>query len=212
MVVAGARDLGIAVGRDQAGLLARHVELLLQWNRRVNLTAIVDPREVAVKHVLDAIAPMAHIPETGRLLDMGTGGGFPGVPLKIMRPGQAMLLIDSVRKKINFVKHVIRELGLINVEARQIRAEDLGRDEQHPRFDVIVCRALTNLHQIVAWAHPLLAPGGRIVSYRGPEKPSDGESAPFLCDGVEYIPDRHPYRLPYLGDSRTVVVLRVDNS
>jgi hypothetical protein len=104
MVLRGARQLGIVLTPGQLDCFAQHATLLLEWNRKINLTAIVDPAEMAVKHYLDAIAPIKHIPLQGHLLDIGTGGGFPGIPLKVMRPDQPMTLIDGVRKKISFVK------------------------------------------------------------------------------------------------------------
>ncbi len=213
LVLAGAVELGVTLDENQACLFARHARLLMQWNRKLNLTAIVDPTEVAVKHFLDAIAPAAHIPFHGRLLDIGTGGGFPGIPLKIMRPAQPMTLIDGVRKKVNFVKHVIRELALASIEVRQIRAETLGQDANQPKFDVIVCRALSGLRQVVQWASPLLAPGGRIIAYRGPNESednmADGCPSPLTSQGVVYQLTSFAYHLPVLGDPRAVTILKV---
>jgi 16S rRNA (guanine527-N7)-methyltransferase len=166
MVLRGARQLGIVLTPGQLDCFAQHATLLLEWNRKINLTAIVDPAEMAVKHYLDAIAPIKHIPLQGHLLDIGTGGGFPGIPLKVMRPDQPMTLIDGVRKKISFVKQAIRQLGLQGIEAHQMRAEDLGRrPSEATQYQVIVCRALTDLSAIVTLSTPLLAPGGSIVAY-----------------------------------------------
>ena len=126
LLVQGADRLGHSLSPDQARQMALHVQLLLEWNQRTNLTAITDPVHVAVKHCLDAIAPLHLLPEEGALLDIGTGGGFPGIPLKIMRPDLDMTLIDSVRKKISFVNHVIRQLHLPRIEALHVRAQTLA--------------------------------------------------------------------------------------
>ena len=119
LIVKGAAEYDIDVTPLQADQFARHAGLLLEWNRKINLTAIVDPVQVAVKHYLDALIPLTHIPHDGPLLDVGTGAGFPGLVLKIMRPDQPMALIDGSRKKISFIKTIIRQLGLPQIEAIQ---------------------------------------------------------------------------------------------
>lgn len=203
----GAEQIGVPVSDAQVDLFSRHADLLLQWNRRINLTAIVDPTEMAVKHYLDAIAPLHHIPADGPLLDIGTGGGFPGIPLKIMRPHQPMTLIDSVRKKISFVRHAIRELGLPAIDAHQSRAETFAQlQDVRRQFRVIVCRALSDLSRAVSLSEPLLAPQGCIVAYQGPQQNhSQGEGGAVELSG--YHVQSHRYRLPVLGDQRIVTIL-----
>lgn len=212
IVLGGAAQLGISLDENHTRLFAQHAILLMEWNRKLNLTAIVDPTEIAVKHFLDAIAPLKYIPSDGRLLDIGTGGGFPGIPLKIVRPWQPMTLIDGVRKKVNFVKHVIRELALPSIEACQIRAEIMGQDGNQPKFDVIVCRALSRLSKVVQWAGPLLAVEGSIIAYRGPvdshDTVADAKRSPLKHQNNTYEVTSHDYLLPVLGDPRTVTVLK----
>ncbi len=209
LVQDAAAQLGVTVHRQQAKQFARHAMWLMEWNRKINLTAITDPREVAIKHFVDAIAPLPHIPASGRLLDIGTGGGFPGIPLKIMRPGQPMTLIDSVRKKINFVRHVIRQMPLEGVEALQIRAESLADDVSPDHlFDVIVCRALSESPAALALAKPLLAPGGRVILYRGPgncAKPNS--NCQVAVKGAVFLQTVVTYPLPYTHFSRRIDIL-----
>ena len=217
LVINGAAQLGVDVRPSQAELLARHCQLLLEWNRKFNLTAITDPGEMAVKHVLDALAPVAHIPNQGHLLDIGTGGGFPGIPLKVLRPDQNMTLIDASRKKINFIKHVIRQLQLERIQALHARAEDLaGQSGGCKRFHVIVCRALGSLEDILRLAAPLILPGGRLVALKGPREavhasavweqaPESKQDAPDRC---YFKVTSHSYRLPFQGDSRSLIVLQ----
>ena len=204
-----ASQSGITLTALQADQMARHSRALLEWNRKINLTAITDPLEVAVKHCLDAIAPMSHIPCAGHLLDLGTGGGFPGIPLKIMRLAQSMTLIDGSRKKINFVKHVIRELSLPLIEALQMRADGQSCPAAlRGRFDVVVCRAVADIGRIIDMAVPFLALGGGIFIYQGPDDEPrraggrDGFAPPIIS--METI----PYRLPLIGAQRTLVMLR----
>ncbi|MEJ2661048.1 MAG: 16S rRNA (guanine(527)-N(7))-methyltransferase RsmG [Desulfobacteraceae bacterium] len=212
IIMQGAAQMGLTVTADQARQFALHGRYLLEWNRRINLTAITEPEDVAAKHFLDAIAPLAHLPGRGCLLDIGTGGGFPGLPLKVMMPELSMTLIDGVRKKVNFVKYVIRQLELENIQALQARAEALGRDKSFMGgFQIIVCRALADLDKLLDLAVPLLAPGGRIIAYQGPQGngPSTAEahSACLTRGERRFNATAYHYRLPFLGDSRCVTIL-----
>ncbi|MGD8845480.1 MAG: 16S rRNA (guanine(527)-N(7))-methyltransferase RsmG [Desulfobacteraceae bacterium] len=214
LVQDGACQLGLKIGRDQILQFAQHARWLMQWNRKINLTAITDPAQVAVKHYLDAIAPIDHIPAQGRLLDIGTGGGFPGIPLKIMRPEQPMTLIDSVRKKVNFVKHVIRQLSLPNIDALHTRAEALCRQNSgRPRYRVVICRALADLNAAVRLAAPLLISKGKIVLYQGPRDSAEPKNCPadvFSLDGITYGRTTITYPLPIFGDARCITILTSD--
>jgi 16S rRNA (guanine527-N7)-methyltransferase len=209
IIIQGAAAFGLKVSHSQVMQFSRHAQMLAAWNRKINLTAITDPIQVAVKHYLDAIAPLDHIPCQGRLLDIGTGAGFPGIPLKIMRPAQTMTLIDSVRKKITFVKSVIRELELQGIEALHTRAEELGRDAAYrAKFEVIVCRALADPQAVVRLALPLLAANGRIVVFQGPSAGRQDTSGPFLQDlTCRFKLSTVSYQLPFLGDERAVCIL-----
>ncbi len=208
MVRDGAAQMGIELSRTQVELFSEHAVLLLEWNRKINLTAIVEPAEMAVKHYLDAIAPLAHIPADGYLMDIGTGGGFPGIPLKIVRPDQPMTLIDSVRKKISFVKQAIRQLGLKSIQAHQTRVEALAdQTSEQGKYKAIVCRAWTDLQEVVSLAQPLLAPSGSIVAYQGPEKGDPkADIDPNAMSGLRI--ETFSYRLPISGDPRSVTVLQ----
>jgi 16S rRNA (guanine527-N7)-methyltransferase len=206
LIATGAADMGITIAPEQVMQFAQHAQLLLTWNRRINLTAITDPQQMAVKHYLDALAPLVHIPEKALCLDIGTGAGFPGIPLKIMRPSQPMTLIDSVRKKISFVKEVIRSLALDHIEALHVRAEELAqRDVYKFSFGVIVVRAVSDLPTLVRLAEPLLAPQGRIIAFKGP-KTGDEPSGEYL-NHSDFEADQFEYRLPVSGDQRTLILI-----
>jgi 16S rRNA (guanine527-N7)-methyltransferase len=211
LVLDGARKLDVAVSHDQACQFAQHAKWLMQWNRKVNLTAITDPVQIAVKHFLDAIAPIQYIPAQGHLLDIGTGGGFPGIPLKVLRPDQPMTLIDSVRKKANFVKHVIRQLALCEIEASHMRAEVLSRENSGRRqFSVVVCRALADLKAAVRLAAPLLKPNGKIILYQGPQVTQDRKRClpdRLIVDETTYLCTTVTYALPFIGDARSITIL-----
>jgi len=180
LIVSGADVMGIDVQPEHTRQFAVHARELETWNRKINLTAITDPVAVAVKHFLDALAPAPLIPPGAFLLDIGSGAGFPGIPLKVLIPSLSVMLIDASRKKVNFQRHVIRTLGLKDIEARHIRAEDMGRmaDFVHG-FDVIVSRALTALDTFVSMATPLLKKGGLLIALKGRVDPA--ETAPVCA-------------------------------
>lgn len=213
IIMDGAAQMGLAVTVDQARQFAVHGRCLLEWNRSINLTAITKPEDVAVKHFLDAIAPLAHLPAHGRLLDIGTGGGFPGLPVKVMRPELFVTLIDGIRKKVNFVKYVIRQLELENIRALQARAEEMGRDMAYTGgFQTIVSRALAEPDHFLGLAAPLLAPQGRVIAYQGPHRSTSSETTPdgayLTCGNRRFQVTVQHYRLPFIEDPRAIIILQ----
>ncbi|RJQ81939.1 MAG: 16S rRNA (guanine(527)-N(7))-methyltransferase RsmG [Desulfobacteraceae bacterium] len=210
LLIQGAAQAGLSINARQAGLMAEHALVLADWNRKINLTAITDPIHMAVKHFLDAVLPMPHIPAEVQLLDMGTGAGFPGIPLKIMRPAQPMTLMDGSRKKINFVKHVLRLLKVPNISAIHVRAEALARDPLYQgRFHVIVCRAFADLHVIARLAAPLLSAAGSVYVYQGPGDKSRQVMTVEAQSPSQYrLVASYAYALPILGDRRTLTVMK----
>lgn len=162
--------LGIAVTDEMVDRLLRLQGELLRWNRTHNLTAITDPQEALEKHLVDSLTLLQCLPMEGRLLDLGSGGGFPCLPVKITRPGIAVVSVDAVAKKIAFQRHAGRKLGLKGFEPLHIRAEELAAEPGYRAgFDLVVSRAFTSLRGFVELALPYLKPGGLIVAMKGPE-------------------------------------------
>ena len=206
LVEEGAANLNTHIDRKITDQFSIHATELIKWNRKINLTTITDPVEVAVKHFLDSIVSVRVMPECGRLLDIGSGGGFPGVPIKIMIPSLSVTLIDASRKKVSFLKHVIRNIKLIEINARQIRAEKLAKEKPLENcFDIIICRAFSRLDKIILKALPLLAKDGIIIAMKGKLSESELESAGKynLSLAVE------KYKLPYLELERSLVILKL---
>ena len=214
----GAKDLDIQINREKIDQFGVHAAELLKWSQKTNLTAISDPLEIAVKHFLDSIAPARFIPPNTALLDVGSGGGFPGIPLKIMIPSLSVMLIDASRKKISFLKHVIRRLGLINIEACHVRAQDLSNDcRVHTAYDVIISRALSSLVNFVQMSLPLLAKHGVLIAMKGKITDKEVESARLLLEKQRDIQGNSissvdmvlkKYRLPHLKSQRSLVIIK----
>ena len=208
----GALELGVRVSSHQVRLLERHAVELMQWNRSVNLTAITDPEEMAVKHYVDALASTPMIGDGVRILDAGSGGGFPGIPIKVLRSEVPMTLIDSVRKKVSFLKHAIRTLGLKEIHAVQGRLEDLGASPQYNgRYDLVMCRAFSSLETFVSLALPFLRKGGRLLALKGPqaehELPKRRADGTISMANTVFYTRTVSYTLPYCNAKRSLVWL-----
>ncbi|SIS75546.1 16S rRNA (guanine(527)-N(7))-methyltransferase RsmG [Alicyclobacillus vulcanalis] len=174
-VVEQMRAWGVPVDDAAERALHRYAELLVEWNERLNLTAIVETREIWIKHFLDsaAIAQVASwrdIAERGgRVIDIGTGAGIPGIPLAILWTNAQFVLCDASRKRVQFVEHVTADLGLNHVKAVHARMEDLGRQaDARSSFDAAVARAVARSNVLLEYAAPVLAPGGWAFLYKGP--------------------------------------------
>ncbi len=164
----GLEKLGVPVSDTMIRQMADHVREMLFWNRTTNLTSITDPYDVAVKHVIDSGAATLLFEDGMAVLDLGTGGGFPGIPLKIIRPGLSMTLVDSSRKKVSFLRHMIRTLQLENIRAVEGRAEDLAGSPDHQGcYDAVISRAFSGLDLMIPMALPFLKAGGRIIAMKG---------------------------------------------
>ena len=179
------QKLELKIPYDSLVQLELLVDEFLRWTKRRNLTAITDRDEVLEKHLVDSLTMLPFARQASRLLDIGSGAGFPALPLKIVCPALEVVSVDAVGKKIDFQKHVVRKLGLPSFTGLHARIQDLqGVDDYRAGFDLVTARALTSLEDLVAMAEPFLAPGGRLVAMKGPE----GEK--------EYLAHRH-----HLGES-----------
>jgi 16S rRNA (guanine527-N7)-methyltransferase len=218
VIYEGAKDLDIQIDRGKIDQFGIHASELLKWSQKTNLTAISDPFEIAVKHFLDSIAPARFIPPDTSLLDVGSGGGFPGIPLKIMIPSLSVTLIEASRKKVSFLKHVIRMLGLINIEACHVRAQDLSKDcGVNTAYDVIISRALSSMVNFVQMSLPLLATHGVIMAMKGKVTDKEIESARLLLEKRRDMQENSmsnvnmvlkKYRLPYLKSQRSLMIIK----
>ena len=218
LIVNGAETLGVQVSAFQVAQFSAHIRELLIWNRKTNLTAITLPLEVAIKHVVDSLAIARWIHPEASVLDIGSGGGFPGIPLKILMPSLSVTLIDSSRKKNSFQRHVIRTLGLVDIAARQTRVEAFSAiPDCLNAFSVIICRAFTDLAHFVEMAMPLLAPAGMMIAMKGrisSEELADVSNVISRLSQVGTVLHSQTisYNLPFLGAERCLYILTAKNS
>ncbi len=197
---------GIELDEKIYGMLKKYAEILVETNKKFNLTAITDPRGIAEKHFLDSVLPltMVDIPQGASLCDVGSGAGFPGVPMKIFRPDISLTLLDSLNKRVNFLRELTAELGL-EAACIHARAEDMGRGELRARFDFVTARAVSRLERLAGWCLPLLRPGGVLLALKGgdcAEEIAAAENALKRYGGRVVFAKK--YTLPN-GDGRTVV-------
>jgi 16S rRNA (guanine527-N7)-methyltransferase len=165
-LIAGA---GLCVPPEAVGKLVAHAGEMVRWNRSIRLTAITSPEKIAVKHILDSLFLLAFCPFPGRILDFGSGAGYPGIPLAITLPGSHVVLLESSAKKCAFLSHVRRMLSLSNAAVVQGRVET-GYPLSIGRFDHVVTRATLPAEKAVALLKPYFAAGGRFLGMEGPER------------------------------------------
>ncbi len=197
----GAAQMGLTLGPEQLKLLGRHVDLLLKWNKSINLTAITDPDEIAEKHVLDSLAVVPVLPQ-GSLMDAGTGAGFPGIPIAIARPELEVCLVDSVQKKVAFLKSALAELRLPKVKAYAVRLEGNPSKEDLPRVHAAVARAFASPRQWLPLAEEYVLPGGVAICMLGPS-----DDAPDRVGDLA-LKQELSYTLPYSGARRRLAIYK----
>lgn len=184
---------------------------LVEWNEKMNLTGITEPREVALKHMIDSLSVYRneYFPKGARVIDVGTGAGFPGVPLAIYQPALDITLLDSLKKRLTFLETALtlshRQAQLIHA-----RAEDAGRQAEHrDQYDVAVSRAVARLYRLVEWCLPFVKVGGVLLAMKGAkcqEEVDEAQKAIFLLGGkLEAVQE---VTLPELDDKRAIVVIR----
>jgi 16S rRNA (guanine527-N7)-methyltransferase len=179
-LVEGARILGLELEQKNIDDFVLYKQLLKEWNEKINITTITDDFEIDIKHFLDSLTPLTTdlFKENITVIDVGTGGGFPGIPIKIVRKDLDIVLMDSTNKKINFLKDVIDKLGLDKIQAIHARAEELGRDSLYrEKFNIAISRAVAQLNTLCEYCLPFVKVGGYFISMKGPDIEEELEEA-----------------------------------
>ena len=209
LLIEGAKAFGIDL--DEKGIEAFDLYLreLLKWNQKINLTAIRTEKGIVLKHFLDSLSVNPYLSDVCALLDIGSGAGFPGIPLKIIDPTLEVTLIDSVRKKVDFQKHIIRTLRLKGIDAIHGRVQDREVVQRlGERFDVVISRAFSDLSTLLNLSQPFLKKGGKVLAMKGKREgeespsPSERERTPFHLKKAVSFP------LPFSSFKRTILVFQ----
>lgn len=162
------KEFNIEINEEQIKSFEKYMNLLLEWNEKINLTAITQPEEVKLKHFVDSLTVLKYINDDDKVIDIGTGAGFPGIPLKIMNENTKITLLDSLNKRINFLNIVIETLNLRNIQAIHGRAEEIARNKLYrEKYDVAVSRAVANLSTLTEYMLPFVKVGGKCICMKG---------------------------------------------
>ena len=206
----GAKAFGIDLDERTADTFDLYLKELLKWNQKINLTAVRTEKGIIVKHFLDSLSVFPYLSDFSFLLDIGSGAGFPGIPLKIVRPSLDMTLIDSVRKKVDFQRHVIRMLGLRGIEAIHGRVQDKGiLKNLGERFDIVISRAFADLRTFLILSSPFLKWGGRAIAMKGEARNGEIRLFPAEAEGTRFrLPEVIPLTLPFSSFKRTILVFK----
>ncbi|ADL08987.1 16S rRNA (guanine(527)-N(7))-methyltransferase RsmG [Thermosediminibacter oceani] len=211
-----AGECGIEIDPEKAKLLGIFKDEIVEWNKRINLTAIVDEEQFIVKHIIDSLIILKKIDfhSGAKLVDVGTGAGFPGVPVKIMRQDLVVLLMDSSRKKTEFLKHAVKKLGLQRTDVLCARAEEAAKSGGYREmYDAAVARAVSGLNTLVELCLPLVKVGGIFIAMKGEDPGSEIEEALGAADILGgRIGNVIPYELPGGIKRHLIVVEKIKNT
>lgn len=207
ILAARGAEAQLSFTEEQLAQFTRYYELLVETNKVMNLTAITEPEEVAVKHMVDSLLAYEDGMQGKTLVDVGTGAGFPGVPLKIYCPSLRVTLVDSLGKRLRFLQQVIDELELKGIRCEHLRAEDAGRSKKHrEQYDYVTARAVARLSVLSEYCLPLAKKGGQFIALKGSrfaEEIEEGEAAVKILGGK--IISAEPVKLPGLDDGRAII-------
>lgn len=203
------QKINIKFTKEQLNQFYEYMNLLLEWNEKINLTAITEPKEIILKHFIDSLTIDSYLKENSTLADVGTGAGFPGIPLKIVRPDLKITLVDSLNKRINFLNEVITKLNLKDVTTVHSRIEDFGNDKKYrEKFDYVTARAVANLSVLSEYLLPISKVGGKCICMKGSNVQEEidigGNAIKILGGKINGI---NQFKLPESDISRNIIVL-----
>ena len=201
--------MGVRFSVEQIEKFYKYMNLLIEWNEKINLTAITEPSEIILKHFIDSITILKEIEDGSILVDVGTGAGFPGVPLSIMNTTLKITLVDSLNKRLIFLQEVVKELKLENVELIHARAEEFGQNKKYrEKFDIATSRAVANLSSLSEYLVPLVKIGGKVISMKAGNAEQEIEEAQtaikVLGGCIKKIDE---FNLPQSNIERTIITI-----
>jgi 16S rRNA (guanine527-N7)-methyltransferase len=206
----GAKEVGVSLTPREIELFKTYLMELKKWNSKINITAIFDDIEIIIKHFVDSLTPLKYIPDGSSILDIGSGGGFPGIPLKIASPSLYVTLLDSRLKRINFQKHIIRTLQLNRIKSVFGRAEDKDiLKSMGLSFDVVISRGVSDLETFFTTGTPYLKKGGCLIAMRGRKAKRElAGSKETLSQLKLRVINKVEFHLPYLNEKRSLILAK----
>ena len=204
------KEISIEFSDIQIKKFYKYMNLLIEWNEKINLTAITEPKEIIIKHFIDSLTVLKDVKGKNTLVDVGTGAGFPGIPLKIMNEEIKITLLDSLNKRINFLNEVIKELDLRNIETMHSRVEEAGKNKKYREsFDIATARAVANLSTLSEYMLPLVRVGGKSICMKGSEVGEELQNSKkaisILGGEIENIDN---FQLPKSDMKRNIVIIK----
>lgn len=203
-------EIGLEFTKEQLDKFFKYMNLLLEWNEKINLTAITEPEEVILKHFIDSLTISKYIEKDKTLADVGTGAGFPGIALKIYRNDLKITLVDSLNKRINFLNEVIKELDLKEIETVHSRIEDFGKNKEYrEKFDYTTARAVANLSVLSEYLIPIAKISGQCICMKGSnieEELNNSKNAIKILGGK--IQKVKEFNLPKSDITRNVIIIK----
>lgn len=205
-----AKAIDIELNNEQTDKFYEYTKLLLEWNTKINLTSITEVQDVITKHLIDSMTILKHIKDTDNIIDVGTGGGFPGIPIKLIKPKTEVTLLDSLNKRVKFLNEIIKELQIKNITTVHLRAEDAGRiQEYREQYDVAVSRAVAPLNTLLEYMMPFVKLNGICICMKGikaEEEIKKSKNAINKLGGkIEKIEN---FKLPGTDMNRTVIIIK----
>lgn len=199
----------LSFSKEQLEKFYKYMELLIEWNEKMNLTAITEPSEIILKHFIDSLTIFKYIKEGESIVDVGTGAGFPGIPLAIMNPSFKITLVDSLNKRLTFLQEVIKQLELENVETVHARAEEFGQNEKYrEKFDIATSRAVANLSTLSEYLVPLVKIGGKCICMKASNANEEINQAKKAIDVLGGTIEKvEEFNLPESEIGRTIVII-----
>lgn len=203
------KELSIKLNEEQIQKFYTYMNLLIEWNEKINLTAITKPEEIILKHFVDCLTISKYIETNSKLIDVGTGAGFPGIPLKIYRSDLKVTLVDSLNKRLNFLNEVINSLKLKNIETIHARAEELGRNKGYrEKFDIATSRAVANLSTLSEYLLPFIKVGGKCICMKGADIDGELDNAKKAIEVLGgKVVGKEVFNLPQSDLGRSIIVI-----
>lgn len=204
------KTINVSISDEQANKFYKYMELLLEWNEKMNLTAITEPNEVILKHFIDSITVEKHINKEAKIIDIGTGAGFPGIPLSIIRNDLNITLMDSLNKRIKFLDEVVKENQLLNVDTVHSRAEELARNKDfRGKFDVATSRAVASLNVLLEYMIPFVKVGGYCICMKGANVEEEINNAKKALNILQCkIENVESFNLPGSDYARNIIIIK----